>query len=326
MKYPIICSAFLLIMTTNGLSQKSEELNSANLVFAVPAGREQSLSGVFKPSIGGHFYVYPTSPLQPSPLWESPPRSDAEMQERRMRQEKASKEPPRIKVSPVPTVVVRSKPYSAEEVIQEIWIGFDGNQRSQTLPSTFIYRDSAGRIRVDWPACFPGSAAISHNKVQKLSKVMDTVFDMGGISLDDCELPLQSPAIPEIIDPIAGYRYYMNNLNKVAYRFPLPPSGTHLSSNISQKPLQYESLGANIIEGVEVHGIRFSIIIDGAQTIITESWVSNELMIGIFRKTTTPIKGEIIQTLKDIRQTEPDDSLFKIPYDYEIKDSPDQSQ
>jgi hypothetical protein len=320
MKYLISCLIFLATTAASQFSQESPKSDSTLLFFAVPAGREQSLSGVFKSSIGGNFYNAPEPCLHP-------PVSVWDIQGWKLDCEKAKKEPPRVNVSPAPIMIVRSKPYSAEEVIQELWMGSDGIQRSQTLPAIFIYRDSIGRIRVDGPACFPGSMVLDHNKLRNASKAVDRLLEvMGGVLVDEECMLQPSSVIPEIIDPVAGYRYYINNLNKVAYRFALPPSGAYLSSNISQKPMHYESLGAKIINGMDVHGIGFSTIIDGPQKIITESWVSNELMIGIFRKTTTPIKGEIIQTLKNIKRTEPDDSLFKIPSDYAIKDIPDQSQ
>jgi hypothetical protein len=121
--------------------------------------------------------------------------------------------------------------------------------------------------------------------------------------------------VPEITDPIAGYRYYLDSLHQVAYRFSLPPS-----AGIPQKQIQYEFLGVKTIDGIEVQGIHYSTTIDKF-IVATESWISNELMIGVLRKSSFP-NGAIIQSLKTIKRTEPDAALFKIPSDYRIIDGP----
>jgi hypothetical protein len=294
--------SFTLLMTSivPGFSQKDEDLSPAHSLFAILVGREQSLSGFFRPRFPGSVQV------QAGKVFRIP------------------NGPLEIKFSKLPTIFVQSKPYSAEETIQETWTRYDKTQESRTLQSTFLYRDSVGKTRIDWPACYPQSIDDSNRKLapnpnvlERDGVVMGGVFMWDGskwVSMNDCAGGRS--AVPEIIDPVAGYRYYLDSLHQVAYRFSLPPS-----AGIPQKQTQYEFLGVKTIDGIEVQGIRFSTTIDKFIA-TTESWVSNELMIGVLRKSSLPGKKEISQTMKNIKQAEPDVALFKIPSDYKIVDGP----
>jgi hypothetical protein len=300
--YPIICCiwshsmkflilGFTLPMTfiVPGFSQKAEEPGPAHSLFAIPAGREQSLSGVFKPQF--HRQGQGISPRETVPEIVRP-RDDGQLE---------------ITIPNNPTTFVQSKPYSAEETIQEKWTWTDKipkpgeTPKPRTLQSTFIYRDSEGRIRIDWPACYPFPFVFSNRIFAPHSREMEW----------DCVGDLS--VITEIADPVAGYRYYLDSANQVAYRFSLPP-------NVPQKQLPHEFLGVKTINGINVQGIRYATIIDASNTVVTESWTSNELMIGVLRKSSSPDRGEIIQTLKNIKRIEPDVALFKIPTDYRIID------
>jgi hypothetical protein len=308
--------SFTLLMTSivPGFSQKDEDLSPAHSLFAILAGREQSLSGAFRPQFWRRGYGLTRRSTGP----ETSMPGDGQLV---------------ITLSNIPIMLVRSKPYSAEETIQETGTRSIGTQKSNPPQSAFIYRDAAGRTRIDWPACyrFPSIFSSSYSNLNLApntniapnnivpSNILDLIEIMGGSIGSDC-LAGMSP-ITEINDPVAGYRYYLDSLYRVAYRFSLPLSAVYLPSSIPPKPLQYEFLGVKTIAGVDVQGARFSTTIDKA-IVTTESWISNELMIGVHRKSFAPNRGEIIQTLKNIKRAEPDAALFKIPSDYKIVDGP----
>jgi hypothetical protein len=294
MKFLILSFTLLITSIVPGFSQKAEELSPAHLIFTIPAGREQSLSGMFKPQFWR--------------LWQEPDGIH-----------RTSDGPLLITISKIPMIFVRSKPYAAEETIQETWTKTDGTRTSRTLQPTLIYRDSAGRTRVDWPAHYPSPKVFNQSFAHE-NDIFDLVEAMGGVVGADRVNNLST--IPEINDPVAGSQYYLDSLNRVAYRFSLPPSIPNLPSSIPSKKLPHEFLGTKTIVDVEVQGIRYTTTIDASKTITTESWVSNELMIGILRKSSFSNYGEIIQTLKNIKRVEPDAALFKIPSDYKIVDGP----
>lgn len=292
MKNLAICFSFLALAVTC-FSQKSEEPSSVYSFFAILAGPEQSLSGAFRPF------------FQRGVMWGSPRSllSDSDMQ--RIESLKNDKQL-RIGISKKSTMLVRSKPFVAEETIQETWPRSDGTRMSRTYASTLIYRDSAARTRIDWPVCNPVPRALNTTP----GSFSDGLDAMGSFP--------DSAVITGITDPVAGNFYYLDNLKKAAYRFSLPPSLSDLPTSIPQSQMQYESLGVKTIGGIKVQGIRYSTKISNtADTAISESWVSSELMIGLLRKSSSSqSNGEIIQTLKIISQTEPNASLFKIPFEY----------
>jgi hypothetical protein len=330
MKALILSFTLLMMSTVPGFSQKAEEPGPAHSLFSIPAGREQSLSGPFKPQFL-KFEQWRVTKSNFTPEEIKRMNSIEEIKRRNGLLE--------ITISKIPTIRVQAKPYSAEETIQETWTMSDETQKSRTLQSTFVYRDSAGRTRIDWPGCYPLPIDFSKRELAPKPTVPENpntldllkrmgVVVMGGAVMSEMVMMKDFPemrdcargrsAVPEIIDPVAGYRYYLDSLHQVAYRFSLPPS-----ADIPQKQTQYDFLGVKTINGIEVQGIRYSTTIDKfiVPTVPTESWVSDELMIGVLRKSSFP-NGEIIQTLKNIKQTEPDAALFKIPSDYKIIDGP----
>jgi hypothetical protein len=237
MKALILSFTLLMMSIVYGFSQKAEEPDPAHALFAVPAGREQSLSGVFRPQFWRRGFGLARRSTGP----ETSMPGDGQLV---------------ITLSNIPTMLVRSKPYSAEETIQETGTRSIGTQKSNPPQSAFIYRDAAGRTRIDWPACyrFPSIFSSSYSNLNLApntnmapnnivtSNILDLIEVMGGSIGSDC-LAGMSP-IPEIVDPVAGYRYYLDSLHQEVYRFSIQPSAMYVPSIIQQNQLQYESLAA----------------------------------------------------------------------------------
>ena len=90
-----------------------------------------------------------------------------------------------------------------------------------------------------------------------------------------------------------------------------------------------EDLGSKTMEGVTVTGTRTTRTIPAGQigndrplSIVTEVWTSPELKTIIYSKRSDPRMGDQTFQLTNIVRAEPDPSLFTVPSDFKIQDSP----
>ena len=88
-----------------------------------------------------------------------------------------------------------------------------------------------------------------------------------------------------------------------------------------------ESLGKQIMEGVNVEGTRTTLTIPAGAMgndlpieIVSERWFSPELQTLIFSKNNDPRMGETVYRLSNIRSEEPARNLFEAPSDYTLQD------
>ena len=199
-----------------------------------------------------------------------------------------------------------------------------------------IYRDSAGRTRIERPVL----------------RRSDGTGD--------------PPIVVEILDPVAGCQYTLDTQNHIAHRVkampfpenaatgeltleraallrriiqfpPLPPlhplPGSEARSvGITAYPrgsknVTEENLGTQRIEGVVAQGYRSTTLMpsrstDDAATMpyVYESWVSPEIDEFVLTKTSDPRTGQSIHRLTHIVVGEPDPALFRPPADYQIID------
>jgi hypothetical protein len=89
-----------------------------------------------------------------------------------------------------------------------------------------------------------------------------------------------------------------------------------------------EDLGSQVMEGVQVSGVRTTHTIPAGQigndrpiSIVTEVWTSPELKTIVLSKRNDPRVGEQTFKLTNIQRAEPDPSLFSVPSDFKITDS-----
>ena len=87
-----------------------------------------------------------------------------------------------------------------------------------------------------------------------------------------------------------------------------------------------ESLGKQVIEGVECDGTRETLTIPAGQmgnerplVSVTERWVSAKLGLYVMRKHTDPRFGETNYKLTRIVQADQPRSLFEVPADYKVE-------
>lgn len=223
------------------------------------------------------------------------------------------------------TKLVKGAPYSAVAVSETVQTLGDGNRIRQSS-STTIYRDSSGRTRRE--------VMLKDGTVQTIA----------------------------ITDPNTGISYTLNPQNRTAtksefggtlYMVELDRAGedqrkmkaeqelklklaqekrvaevtaTYNANNANKKMPVKESLGKQMIEGVEAEGTRTTTTIPAGQigndlpiNIVSEQWYSPELQLLVMTKHSDPRTGETTYRLTNINRAEPDHSLFELPADYTLR-------
>ncbi|MGI8470543.1 MAG: hypothetical protein ACR2N3_19060 [Pyrinomonadaceae bacterium] len=221
--------------------------------------------------------------------------------------------------------VVKNAPYSAEATTELVRVLGDGNKITR-LTKTLLYRDSEGRTRRE-----------------------ETSKPVGAF-------PLGITETVTIFDPVAGYRYYLNPTakttrrvaiplqkpivaaqnNSSTYNFPAMAATSAGNGNIftvtyptAGYSTKNEDLGSRAINGVEAIGkSSMTTIATGTigneRDIVTtsETWYSKDLQMTILNKRNDPQTGNYTYQLTNVKRSEPDKSLFTVPADYKIVDSP----
>lgn len=234
--------------------------------------------------------------------------------------------------------VVKGAPYSAQAVTESTQTLADGN-RIVNKSSAAIYRDGEGRTRREQTLRALGPFATSGEAPQ-------TIF---------------------IHDPVAGTSYTLDPQNRIARKMPpmrfkrtAPPAeGVKPGAEQQRAPGQRieihratpkaeleaglavgfiaprnrnartESLGKQVIEGVEAEGNRTIVTIaageignERAIEIVSERWYSPELQTVVMTRHTDPRFGENTYRLTNINRDEPARTLFEVPGDYTLKEGP----
>jgi hypothetical protein len=223
-------------------------------------------------------------------------------------------------VGPMPGMAssAPTAPYSAVRESSNVQTLADGTHISHKPTSEKIYRDSQGRLRTERSLC------------QGPSVTSDAL-------------------VIEILDPVSGYSYILDEQNHIAHRFalqvrhpltpPVPTTNTgavgHIPTSVvsrqaSRPDMNTESLGTQTMESVLVEGTRTTQVIpegslgnDRPITIVSEIWTSPDLEIIIFTKSNDPRYGEMTMRLTNIELSNPILSLFQPPPDYKVVDEID---
>lgn len=205
--------------------------------------------------------------------------------------------------------VVKSAPYSATAIIETVQTLQDGSKLTRKKTDT-IYRDSEGRMR----------------REQQFDRVGP--FPVEG----------EPRQVVFIHDAVTGQRIFLDPGRRAARKMPggdrppfqrTPPFRPPPSSGAGgDGERRTESLGKQIIEGVEVEGTRTTFTIptgrignDRPLETVSERWESPELQIVVFSKHKDPFVGETTYRLTNIRREEPPRALFEIPADYTVEEA-----
>ena len=231
---------------------------------------------------------------------------------------------------------VKGAPYSAQAVTESTQTLSDGN-RIVRKSTSMLYRDSEGRTRRE-----------------------QTFKAIGPLAADG-----EPGQMIFISDPVTGVDYSLDTRGRTArkmapmrfkYELKTPaPDGdkevfekkieriqiekAELDQKIAGGPLvmewhgardsnaKKESLGKQLIEGVEADGTRSTVTIPAGEIgneraieIVSERWYSAELQTVVMTRHSDPRFGETTYKLTNINRTEPDRSLFEIPSGYTLKE------
>ncbi|CDM65803.1 hypothetical protein [Pyrinomonas methylaliphatogenes] len=230
--------------------------------------------------------------------------------------------------------IVKGAPFAAEEVTESVQTLADGNRIARRSTAT-IYRDGEGRVRreqvLDMIGPFPAKVEPLH-----LIFISDPVAKVNYI-LDPRTNTARKHAfleLPKDLGPMSPPPHGEGKPGPDAT--PLPPPGpistitaVGPSEKFGSEEVKSESLGKQVIEGVEAEGTRLTLTIPAGAIgnerpieVVFERWYSPELQMVVMTRHSDPRFGETTYRLTNIKRGEPDRSLFEVPSNYTIEELP----
>lgn len=207
--------------------------------------------------------------------------------------------------------VVKGAPYWAEVVTESTQTLGNGTKLTRKT-TALVYRDREGRTRREQSAAPVGPFATAGD----------------------------APNLIFISDPVAGVSYTLLPDSRTARKrtlrpapgpsgrnFPPPKPPRSRDDRPASDERKTESLGKQLIEGVEAEGSRTTITIPAGKIgndkpieIVHERWYSPELQTTVLNQHNDPRWGETVYKLTKINRSEPARSLFEAPGDYTVKE------
>ena len=205
--------------------------------------------------------------------------------------------------------VVKGAPYSATAITESAQTLSNGVRITHKTTAS-IYRDSEGRTRREVTIDRVGPFATADEPAQLI------VID----------------------DPVAGVQYILDQRSHTARkrtappgdgprRRPPPEKAPERAPEKASAEGKTESLGKQVIEGLEAEGVRSVITIPEGRIgnnrpieIISERWDSTELQTVVLSKHNDPRFGETVYRLTNINRAEPAQALFEVPADYKVEE------
>jgi hypothetical protein len=249
--------------------------------------------------------------------------------------------------------VVKDAPYSATAVTESVQTLADGN-RIVNKTSASVYRDSAGRTRREQSLSRIGpysSARDTPNTIVINDPVAEVNYILEPNSRIARKMNLMNKKIEVRVTPEevarrikekeahvaagghGGTIQHKIERENVASRVEVTSGmgGGVMIARSGGKPRiapTKESLGKQMIEGVEAEGMRTTFTIPAGDignempiNMVSEQWFSPELQTVVMSRHSDPRSGERIYRLTNISRTEPAASLFEVPSDYTIRDN-----
>lgn len=240
------------------------------------------------------------------------------------------------------------KPYSAEEVTKSIRVLGDGNRIVNTT-TVRIYRDNQGRVRREVTLARGGS------DVKKTFITISDPVSGAQYSLDpDTKIARRSHDFLQLTESMDDLNKRLKSLKvdlkgfdpKVLQVRPLDLKGlddkmVSIEPNISRAQdlamihtgqvrgkgvtETHEDLGTQQIAGVEAEGSKDTTLIPAGvignerpMTITSERWTAKDLGIDVKSINDDPRFGRTEFTVSDLRHSEPDAAMFRVPSDYKL--------
>jgi hypothetical protein len=208
---------------------------------------------------------------------------------------------------PFAGATIKGAPFSAQVVVEGSQTLASGLHISRKVTGA-VYRDSEGRTRQEMPR--EGAAEIvlindpSAGVFSKLHMFQHTVRKISYSTESQANREREEREIAE----------------KKAMESAKRSAG---SATAPQK--KSESLGTQLVEGVQAQGMRFTITIaagsegnDQPFDIVTEKWYSPDLQQVVMIRRSDPRTGDTLYRLTGISRSEPDRSLFEAPAGFTV--------
>ncbi|HKS30639.1 MAG TPA: hypothetical protein VJS44_22625 [Pyrinomonadaceae bacterium] len=226
---------------------------------------------------------------------------------------------------------VKGAPYSAEATTETIQTLGDGN-RIVRKNSSIIYRDSEGRTRREQTLGAIGQWTVAGEPTKTIS-INDPVARVNYI-LDPKAQTARKMVIQQLLAngtfKLDAPRTATGSASVRVFESTATTTNAPVRERTNGLQPKTESLGKQVIEGVEAEGTRTTVTIPAGQIgneraidIVTERWFSPELQVVVYSKKTDPMAGETTYRLTNINRNEPDHSLFEVPAGYKIKEGPE---
>jgi hypothetical protein len=236
---------------------------------------------------------------------------------------------------------IQGAPYSATITNESIQTLADGSHIVQNATGTTA-RDSQGRTRQD--TALPAIGNLSAADAPHLVFIMDPVSQTSyTLNLTDkiaqkISVPSSGAGGPGAVasegpGPTRVFVTRMGSASAAGGPLPPPPqAGIVIQKDLGgdeEAQVSTVDLGTETMEGLSVNGVRTTRVIPEGQigndkplSIVTEVWTSPDLKIIVYSKRSDPRMGEQTFKLANIVRGEPDASLFTVPADFKIMDSP----
>lgn len=204
---------------------------------------------------------------------------------------------------------VKGAPYSATAVTESTQVLGDGN-RIVHKSNAFVARDGQGRTRRDENFAEVGGLSVHGGKVSFISDPTSTT-----------DYVLNPEEQTARVVKREGWQH--QEPQTVEIRRKLSAEAMKRVSSETAGEFKHESLGTQVIEGVNCEGSRETRVIPAGAIgnerpleITSESWISKDLHVLVLRKRNDPRMGETVYRLTNIKLGEPDTSLFEVPSGY----------
>ena len=253
--------------------------------------------------------------------------------------------------------LVKGAPYSAQALTETTQTLRDGN-RIVNKSTSSVYRDSEGRTRREQTIRALGPFATAGEPPQMIF-ISDPVAGVN-YSLDPRthiarKMPTMrfevkpappsrvgegpsngpiGPSLPERAGMQPDAAFEKRRAEGIFLRsVPPPPPGTEgivmeWHGNSEEKG-NTESLGKQIVEGIEAEGTKNTLTIPAGEMgnerpieVVSERWYSPELQTVVMSRHSDPRFGETVYRLTNINRNEPAPSLFEVPVDYTVREGP----
>ncbi|OLE53527.1 MAG: hypothetical protein AUG51_12625 [Acidobacteria bacterium 13_1_20CM_3_53_8] len=254
--------------------------------------------------------------------------------------------------------VVKGAPYSADAVTETTQTLGDGNRIARKNTAK-VYRDSDGRTRYEQTLRTVGAFAVAGDPPQSIF-INDPVAQVGYIldsrshtahkvtfrfnfsfgstpgaqggsnNTQPQRVTVFESAVPPPVS--TGTAVVVTPRAEAGAAIAAAAGGnvTYSRERVNQSDrIKTEQLGRQTVEGVEAEGTRTTYTIPAGEIgnereiqIVSERWYSNELQTVVMSKRSDPMAGDTTYRLTNISRSEPAHTLFEVPSDYTLRESP----